>query len=344
MAIIVKPEDTPETAIDMSKAIVPQVNEKPVLVLLREDVREKFLAELGAEVDSFEPSLELKKDREAIATFAFKFTRSKTAIQSAAKEFNEDFYAKISAVNATRDELAEKLDELRNRARAPLTAWEKDEKERLRIEAEKAAAIKAKIDTFKALMVVLRSDTSEIIANRIDQIKGMDACPATEHVKVEAINVLGEALNRLIKEEADRAELEKLRAEAAELKRVAAQKLKDEQDAKRIAGEQARASYIAAIDEIGAEDDERAKFAAQSLTPTDAAKIARDFVRRQDVTTAEYHQAVDKLISAENDKGKAIRIAKSALLKECFGLDDASAEEVIDVIVRGLIPGVKFEF
>lgn len=339
MAIIVKPDDAPETsAIDMSKAVVPQVNEKPVLVLLREDVREKFLAELGTEVDEFVPSLELKKDRDAIATFAFKFTRSKTAIQGAAKEFNDEFYAKIAAVNSVRDDMAKELDKLRDRARAPLTAWEKDEKERLRIEAEKAAAIKTKIDTFKALMVVLRSDTSEIIANRIDQIKGMDACPATEHVKVEAVNVLGEALNRLIKEEADKAELEKLRAEAAELKRAAAQKMKDEEDAKRIAGEKARASYIAAIDEIAAEDEELAKFAAQS------AEIAKDFIRRPDVTSAEYHTAVNKLIGAENDKGKAIRAAKTALLKECFGLDDASADEVIDAIVRGLIPGVKFEF
>jgi hypothetical protein len=294
--------------------------------LFREDVREKLMVELSAEVDAYVPDLSTKKGRDAVATFAFKFTRSKTAVQGAAKTVNAEFYGKIDEVNGVRDAMAKRFDDLRDRARAPLTEWEKEESARLKAEAEKQAAIQAKLDEFKRSSVVLAHEKASTIAARIERVEAMDGEEPFTVAKTAALLALMDAHDKLTKQEADAAELKRLRDAETERKRQEALLLQSEREPKQF---------------------------ASSPTPSTSGISLRRETRTSDGTanlglvpapeyTAESLNASG--IGGTVSNTPAFEKAKQALVRECFGIDTAAAAEVMDAIVNGLIPGVSFNY
>ena len=89
--------------------------------------REKFNAfyeKVAQEVAGHEPDLSTDKGRKAIASLAYKVTRTKTAIDEAGKKLTEDKKKEIAAVDAERKAIREKLDALAAEVRKPLTDWE----------------------------------------------------------------------------------------------------------------------------------------------------------------------------------------------------------------------------
>lgn len=86
---------------------------------------------LEAEIASTPVDLKTKKGRDALASLAYKISRTKTGLDGAAKGLTEEQTALIAAVNAERKEMRETLDKLRDKARAPLNEWEEAEKTRI---------------------------------------------------------------------------------------------------------------------------------------------------------------------------------------------------------------------
>jgi hypothetical protein len=338
MAIIVKPDD----GIDLSKSVVPVVDNNPTLVLFREDVREKLMVELSAEVDAYVPDLSTKKGRDAVATFAFKFTRSKTAVQGAAKEVNAEFYGKIEDVNRVRDTMAKRFDALRDRARAPLTEWEEDESARLKAEAEKQAATQAKIDEFKHASVVMAHETAAMVAARIERVEALDGEEPFTVAKTAALSMLFHAHEKLTQQEADAAELKRLRDAETERKCQEALLLQSEREPKPFTG-----SPIPSLSGISTRRKEfiekiTGEIAATGGTGGEASKgrtLGVDLARGDDASVTAAHDTAMMVSVLSHRK---LEIAKQALVRECFGIDTAAAAEVMDAIVNGLIPGVSF--
>ncbi|WP_313443539.1 hypothetical protein [Brevundimonas sp.] len=204
-------EDTPQTA------LVAQVSANPGLVLLDQERFNQFYEAIKQETDKLVPDLTTEKGRKEIASMAFKVAKTKTAIDAAGKLLNEEARAQINKVDAARRDIREKLDALKDEVRKPLTDWEAREEERV-------AACDALIALMKRDAVVTLEDTSASVAARLAEIKAFaldegqfqSLLATAQQQQADAIENLSAAHARLLKEEADRAELDRLRAEAAE--------------------------------------------------------------------------------------------------------------------------------
>jgi len=226
------------STITMEIAVI--VSQTPAVVLIDDKQREAFYAYIEREVAAFVPDTTTEKGRKEIASMAFKVTKTKTAIDAAGKQLNEDARAQINAIDAERRACKEYLGALATNVRQPLTDWEEAEEKRIEW-------CRSVISSFKAGAIVTLDDTAESVRDRgaaawnviIDPNTFGDMTNEAEAAKDMAVATLKAALARLTKEEADRAELEKLRAEAA--KREEADRAAAEQEAQRKADEEAKA-------------------------------------------------------------------------------------------------------
>jgi hypothetical protein len=302
------------------------VAQTPQLVLVDASKRDDLFAHIKREIEAFEPDVSTAKGRDAIKSFAFKITRTKTAIDDAGKKLNEEARAKISVVDAARRDARETLEELAKSVRKPLTEWE---------EAEKARVLNCRtiIDSFKASSVVTLDDTSLTIRERGTAVHGTaldpeefrDMVDEAQTAKDAAIDVLKAALARLTREEAERAELEALRAaaaERAEADRIAAEKAEaDRQEAARIEAEKAATERAAqeaaeraqaeqerrvAAEKAEAERIERAKVEAAERAQREAEQAARAEQDRRDrehaAQLAEAQAERDRIAKIEADR------------------------------------------
>ncbi|HQS98625.1 MAG: hypothetical protein B7Y36_19025 [Novosphingobium sp. 28-62-57] len=331
-------------------SIAAVVEQTPVVVLTDHDQRDAFYAHIQREVDAFEPDTSTEKGRKEIKSFAYKITRTKTAIDDAGKQLNEEARARINAVDAERRVVKEKLTALANEVRAPLTKWEADEDKRI----EDCRAV---IDRIKAAAVVTIEDTAVTVRARgaevwniaIDADKFRDMAAEATAAKEMAVSTLKSALARLTKEEADRAELERLRAEAAEReerdriereareaeeRRAAEAKAAEE---KRIADERAAEEHRVAAEKAEAERIERAKqeaaAAAERAAKEERAKRDREHAEQ---IAAERRRAeeAERKAQAERDHIAAEEAKRQAEAKR---LADEQAARDADREHRGLV-------
>lgn len=242
------------------------VAQTPQLVLVDASKRDDLFAHIKREIEAFEPDVSTAKGRDAIKSFAFKITRTKTAIDDAGKKLNEEARAKISVVDAARRDARETLDELAKSVRKPLTEWEEAEKARV---AQADAIIN---QLARDAMVSLDETAADVRARgmavyetALDPALFGDKLEAAQKAKAHAIDMLKTALARLTREEAERAELEKLREEKAQAE-AAAQAEKEKREAEEAAEAQRHADAQREADERAAEaqriEDAKAEAAA----------------------------------------------------------------------------------
>lgn len=363
-----------------STSIATIVAQTPAVVLVDSQKREQLYDHIQREVDAFEPDTSTPKGRDAIKSLAYKITRTKTAIDAAGKELNEEARAKINAVDAARRDARERLAAMADAVRAPLTEWEEAEEERVKWCREV-------IQSFKAGAVVVMDDTAETVRDRgkrafeviVSEQTFGDMYPEAVSAKETCIETLRAALARLTKEEADRAELERLRAEAAEREereraereareaeeQMAAQ-AKAEQE-RREAAERAEAERIERAAKEAAEnarreaeeaarrereEAERAKQAEIDAANERARQAEADAQRqREESERAENERKAraeaEAKAQAKRDADKAHRTkvmtaAKTAIMS--CGADEETARKIVLTIVAGEIPNVTLRF
>lgn len=185
------------------------------IVLLDRQRFDKFYDDVKAETDKLDVDLTTETGRKRIASMAFKVARTKTAIDEAGKLLTAEWREKISVVDAVRRDIRDRLDALKAEVRAPLTAWEEAEEARL----ERVNQTLAGWRSWGAIDI---DDTSESVGARLELISGedIDSDEFGSHfdiavaLRAQTIAALTAGQARLIKEEADREELDRLRAEA----------------------------------------------------------------------------------------------------------------------------------
>lgn len=193
-----------------------------------------FLAKIREEIDGFVPDVTTRKGREAIASIAYKVARSKTALDNVGKELVAELKEVPKKVDAERKRMRDLLDSWQAEVRQPLTEWEQREEMR-------KAKHQAGIDHINLRLECRDLDSTELKAN-IEWLEGLLIGEDWEEFETEAARTkdkalvaLREALVAREKYEAEQAELERLRAEAA----AREQKEREERIA-REAAEQAR--------------------------------------------------------------------------------------------------------
>lgn len=318
--------------------IVVQVSANPGLVLLDRQRFEQFYEAIKAETEKLEVDLTTEKGRAAIASMAFKVTKTKTAIDAAGKLLKEEAQATVTKVDAARREIRLKLEALQEEVRRPLTEWEEAEKER-------AAQVETFIADLKRAALVQAEETSTEVSGRLDAVREhtldqdfdlnlfRDRIDEVRVLRADVIASLERSLERIRKEEADRAELERLRAEAAER----AERERQEAEAKAAAEAEARAKAEAEARAARAAEEEKARIEAAARAAEEAAR--REAERKAQEEREAQERAHAEALAAEKRRADAAEAARRAE-EQRLAAEKAEAERrAADIAHRGKIMG-----
>lgn len=177
-----------------------------------------YLLTIRHELDRFlenPPSLDTVAGRKAYASMAYKIARSKTAIDNIGQELVADLKQLPKTIDAERKRWRDTLDGWRDEARGPLNEWEAAEETRI-------AKHKTGIEVMQRFAEELDDEDASTLSATIAHVEAIEIGIEWEEFEAEAHRVkaaslatLKAALERRQKYEAEQAELERLRQEAA---------------------------------------------------------------------------------------------------------------------------------
>lgn len=291
------PTSTLEPEVEVTSGELVLLNEQTTLQVLTDEKRfEDLLAKIKAEVATHVPDVTTDKGRKAIASLAFKVTKTKTALDDAGKKLTEDKRKEIAVVDASRRNIRDKLDELRDEVRKPLTDWEEAEKAR----GERVKAALALIDR---LALPQMEDDSDAAAERLAQVQAVEVTAdefqetfeLAQAAKAKAVETLTTYHARLVQQEADRAELARLQREAEEREKAEAAR-REEERREREAAERRQREEAEAAEQRRRHEEAQARAKAEA---EEAAKRAADEAARR---AREEAEAQAKAAQEEQDR------------------------------------------
>lgn len=327
-----------------------------------------FLSKIREEIDGFTPDVSTRKGREAIASIAYKVARSKTALDNVGKELVAELKEVPRKIDAERKRMRDLLDSWQDEVRRPLTEWEEAEKERV-----------SKHEDRIAMMREFASEAGEYdakyLTDRIAQLEAIEVGADWEEFEAEAHRVksaslatLREALVKRQQYEAEQAELERLRAEAAareqkereeriareaaEAERLAAERrAQEERDAatRREAEAKAAAERRELELRLTAEQAEREKVEAQRR----AEQAERDAqARAEAAAAAERQRQADEQARIEREAAarEADKAHKKAINNEALaaliagGMPEECAKQAITLIAQRKVPHISINY
>lgn len=303
-------------------AIALIVEHNPAVVLTNPEKRDALYSHIEKEVEEKTFDLSTAAGRDECKAFAYKITKTKTAVEQAGKDLTEEARKKIAVITAERKAIVDKLAELSKRARQPLTDWETAEEKRIE-ECENAlkALTGAGVVAFEATSVQIKALIDELAAFEIDPDKFKGMTEAAIKAKNHSMSLLESALARAEKAEADARELAELRklkeeADAREEQRRAEEeaerKRKAEEEAaeaKRIADEKAAEEKRQREEQEKREIEEKEK-AERAAAEERAAEKAREDAKREAEAKAQAEQEERDRIHAAELKAEQDRIAE----------------------------------
>lgn len=313
------------------------------------------------------PDLTTRKGRERIASLAAQVSRSKTAVEKPGRDYLKRIKELPKAIEAELREFVTSMDALRDEVRQPLTAWEEAEKARI-------AGHESSVQALRDLAMCADMDAAGI-ESRIEIVEAVVIGEAWEEFEAEAhrvkaasLTTLREALAKRQQYEAEQAELERLRREAAERE----QKEREEriareaaERAQREAEQRAQAQREAAIRreqeakaeaerrelqlKLQAEQAEREKLEAQQRAEQaerDAKAAAQRAAEQERQRQADEQARIEAEAKArEADKAHKAAINRAAL--EAFvagGMTEECAKQAIVLIAQRKIPNIQITY
>jgi hypothetical protein len=341
----------------VSNELIIKEKSYPVEKFFQSETVDSVLGQLEEEAKNFVGDPTTAQGRKEIISFARKFSSTKAMIEKAGKSYVADLKALPKLIDAERKKIKEKCDALRDEVRRPVTEWESIRKE-----------VDGLIIRLNGLHNESVADNSCQLAERVEKLLVYDVSGIVEDKKEEFTAALESATDRLVgllfekvNTENEKEELERLRRE--EEARVAKEKqqaaIKEaEERAKREAEEKARAEKLEAqlakeraereaqearerAERIKSEAKEREKAVAAA-----AKKKAEDEAKERERLRQEEVQR-EKDLAAKRAKDEANRQQKHSDIFEALnelGLDNKSANILINGISQGLIPHVRIDY
>jgi hypothetical protein len=333
------------------------------LAFQSQDSLDAYLSDYAKRMKDFEPDMGSVAGRKEIASQAYAVARRKTAIDEAGKTVKDEAQKRVDAVNQMRRVAKDRLEGLQDEIRKPLTQWETQEKARV----DSCMAI---IEEMKAAALVLADDTSAAVKARLERVRAIEITKsdwqelfdAGVQRKAEAIAVLEPALARLLKAEADQAELERLRADAAKRDQEEAERqereraLKAEEEAKRQAGIDRANAEAAAAERAKREAEEKAQREKDEAERKHKAELDRleaekaALLKAQQDAEAEAERKrkaeEDERLRREADvahRSSIMSAAKEAIM-EHGGIKEEAAKKIVLAITGGNVPHTTIKF
>lgn len=262
-----------------------------------------------------------KKDRDTVASLAYKVGRSKTAIDAEGKKLKEQYTVFTKKIDAERKLAREQLEAEQARIRKPLDDWEQAEKDRVKGHQDALVGIKMPADLLQKYPEDWTSENIKVAINDLEGVRIDSSFEEFEQeakiAKFETLEKLRTALVAREKYEAEQAELERLRKEQLERE----QRDRDERIAKEAAGKATR------------EAEEKARLEAESV-----AREKQDAEQREARLKAEKEaallreeqlkqQAIEREKQAEIDRQKAIEQERLRIEREQVAKAEAELKE-----------------
>lgn len=318
-----------------------------VEVFTGKDGVEKIIADIEKKVSAFVPDTSTAKGRKDIASLAYKVSQSKVVLDELGKGLVTDWKAKSALVDASRKIARDRLDVLRDKARQPLTDWEKAEESRIAaeklarelelaedearalhdlwlrqkaIEAKEAELAKIEADRVAKELELAQIEADRIAAERAESERKANEERIRQEAAEKAKKEADEAARKLIEEAERQAVAAKEAAEKAERDRIAAEKkaIEDQAAAVRAAEEKAR------VEAARVEAERKAKEEAERVKIEEARKEAE-----RQAANIEHRRAVNKEVLA-------------GLV--AAGISEEQAKGVITAIVGGLVKHVSIKY
>ena len=201
-------EQPKETAL----AVIPE--ERALEVFLEGKGIDELLAACEEKATAITADVSTAKGRAEIKSMAYLVTRTKTAIDAVRKALADEYKEKPKRIDANGKRIKDFLDALQERVRKPLTDWEEAEKARVQ-------GIKDRIETIRQHAgmsedsAMTKAAIARLEAVAIDESFAEFATEAAQ-AKDKALAILRADLEYCLKREAEQAELQRLRAEAAQ--------------------------------------------------------------------------------------------------------------------------------
>lgn len=265
------PNETPRstsTALAVIRSALPTI--------LAADEKD-ILGALKAELDAFSADPTTPTGREAIASMAYKVSRTKMDLDRLGKSLTEEWRKQTNAVNDERRVIERHMNALRDEVRAPLTAFETREKERV-------AAHQEALQEVESWATIPDDWTAYQVASRIEELRDSELLSRDwQEFHERAATAFRAAYNALRLAHLER---EKAEAQAAEEARLAA----EEAERHRIAEEEARKIRE---EQIAREAAEAARKAAEEEAARKAAE-AEAAAQREREAAAERQRAAER--------------------------------------------------
>ncbi|POA88013.1 hypothetical protein [Pseudomonas protegens] len=340
---------------------------------------EPWLQQIRAEIDGFTPDISTRKGRDAIASMAYKVARSKTALDEVGKKLVADLKEVPKKIDAERKRVRDTLEAWQEEVRRPLNEWQAAEDARVDRHNDG-------IESIKALAKFEEPPTASHIAQVIADLELLaiddsweEFLPEAAQAKDQTLIALRGLLVKRQKEEAEQAELIRLRAEAEareqkereeHIAREAAERarleteqkaqaereavLRREQEAKaaaehrelqlKLQAEQAeRARAQAEADRVAAEqraEQERKDAARRAEEAVEQARLEER--HRADAAAAETVRQQEVRERNEAHRRSINRAALDAFIAE--GMPEECAKQAITLIAQRKIPNISISY
>lgn len=351
--------------------IIPSSRQQLEAVFVEQQDLTGVIDRIRAEAAGLPTDMSERKNRDAVASFAYKIARSKTAIEKAGAALSKEYKELPKKIDASRKAYKDAFEALQAEVRRPLNDWEAAEEHRiaqhqaLLERVKRPSGLTADRASSSAIQQIIKDIEAVVIGDHLEEF----AVPIAA-AKDATLASLREALAQAEKREAEQAELERLRSEAeererkdreeriareaaeTELKKAEQARIEAEQraeaekrEAERAIQEAKAAAELAEQKLIAAEKQaELDKIEAEKRTK-EAADRAAQHERERIAAEKAAEEAEQKKREADKAHKKAVnRQALDDLLDACPGLTAADAKGVIEAIVRGMIRNCSIKY
>ncbi|HLV16010.1 MAG TPA: hypothetical protein VKY70_00915 [Pseudomonas sp.] len=323
-------------AVQQELIVVPK--ESALEVFTKPGGLEPYLGQIKAAVTGIVPDLSTKKGRDAIASLAYKVSKSKTYLDGVGKELVDEYKEIPKKIDAARKQARDFLDQLRDEVRRPLTEWENAEKARIERHQQAIRQINLRLECRDLDSTELQTNIEWLEGLTIDESWEEFQSEAAE-AKEAALAALREARLARWKYEAEQAELARLRAEAA----AREQQEREERIAREAAERAAREARESAERQVreAQEAAQRAELERQQAEQR-AAQAAEAERQRIAAEQREAEEAARRREADREHRRKVNTAALNALVNEGVPID--CAKLVITAIAQRRIPAVTITY
>jgi hypothetical protein len=318
------------------------------------DQTQKIIDRLRMEASKHIPDTKTKSGRDAIASNAYKVSKSKVVLLKLADGLTEEWKRKTKVVTAEKSFIEKECDTLRDDVRQPLTEWEEAEAERLKAERQAAELLQAHAEALVEHTIFLKvkdieAREAEIARIEEERRQKEDAEREEQRQKEESARIEKERQEReeaIRKQAEERARLEAdAKVKEAECKEAEAKAaaLRAETE-KKEAAEKAERDRLVAI-EAAKEEQARAVREAEEKAKAEAERIERERMANEAADRAEQKRLADEAERKARDVEHRRTINQEALAGlVAVGMTEAKAKDIIKAVAGGLVPHISINY